>query len=55
MTKETAIKGVLKYAPISSDFQKVLSMDETIKTGVIMNMNEVRNECFPGETGPEAA
>ena len=53
--KKTVIKRVLKYAPISSDFQKALSMDETIKTGIAVDMSEIRNECLPEEAGSEAA
>ena len=55
MAKKTVIKRVLKYAPISSDFQKALSMDETIKTGIAVDMSEIRNECLPEEAGSEAA
>lgn len=43
MAKKTVIKRALKYAPISSDFQKALSLDETIKTELSIDMSEVQN------------
>lgn len=43
MAKKTVIKRALKYAPVSSDFQKALSLDETIKTDLSVDMSEVRN------------
>lgn len=55
MAKKTVIKRALKYAPISSDFQKALSMDETIKTELSVDMSEIRNECLPDASGSEAA
>ena len=55
MAKKTVIKRALKYAPISSDFQKALSMDETIKTELSVDMSEIRNECLPDTSGSEAA
>lgn len=55
MAKKTVIKRALKYAPISSDFQKALSMDETIKSDISMDMSEIKNECLPGITDPAAA
>lgn len=45
MAKKTVIKRALKYAPVSSDFQKVLSMDETIKSELSIDMSEIKNEC----------
>lgn len=50
MAKKTVIKRALKYAPISSDFQKALSSDETIKTVLSVDMSEINNECQIDET-----
>lgn len=44
MAKKTVIKQLLKYAPIKTEFRKALSMDETIKTDLSVDMAEVRNE-----------
>ena len=44
MAKKTVIKRALKYAPVSADFQKALSMDETIKTELSVDMSEVKEE-----------
>lgn len=44
MAKKTVIKQLLKYAPMKSDFQKAVSMDETIKTEISVDMSEVQNE-----------
>lgn len=44
MAKKTVIKQLLKYAPIKSDFRKAISMDETIKTELSVDMAEVKNE-----------
>ncbi|WP_125141311.1 recombinase RecT [Clostridium transplantifaecale] len=55
MAKKTVIKRALKYAPVSSDFQKALSMDETIKTDISVDMSEIHNECLPDNLNPEAA
>lgn len=52
MAKKTVIKRALKYAPVSSDFQKALSMDETIKSELSIDMSEIRNECQM-ETGSQ--
>lgn len=43
--KKTIIKRALKYAPISVDFQKALTMDESIKNEIADDMSEVRNDC----------
>lgn len=53
--KKTVIKRALKYAPISSDFQKALSSDETIKTVLSVDMSEINNECQIDETLQEDA
>lgn len=55
MAKKTVIKRALKYAPVSSDFQKALSMDETIKSELSVDMSEIKNECLPGITDTAAA
>lgn len=55
MAKKTVIKRALKYAPISSDFQRALSLDETVKTEISVDMSEIRNECLPVSADPEAA
>lgn len=44
MAKKTVIKQALKYAPIRTDFQRALSMDETIKKEISEDMFAVRNE-----------
>lgn len=44
MAKKTVIKRALRYAPVSVDFQKALSMDETIKKELSVDMSEVKNE-----------
>lgn len=56
MAKKTVIKRALKYAPISSDFQKALSTDESIKTEVSVDMSQIPNECLTvsGEGGEAA-
>ena len=41
---KTIIKRVLKYAPIKTEFQRALSTDETIKSKISANMDEVENE-----------
>ena len=55
MAKKTVIKRALKYAPVSVDFQKALSMDETIKTELSVDMSEIRNECLETSGNDEAA
>ena len=44
MAKKTVIKQLLKYAPIKTDFRKAISMDESIKTELSVDMSEVKNE-----------
>lgn len=44
MAKKTVIKRALKYAPIKTEFHRALSNDETIKTRVSANMDEITNE-----------
>ena len=55
MAKKTVIKRALKYAPVSVDFQKALSTDETIKTEIAVDMSEIRNECLDNTGNGEAA
>ena len=55
MAKKTVIKRALKYAPVSVDFQKAMSMDETIKTEISVDMSEIRNECPEISENGEAA
>ena len=55
MAKKTVIKRALKYAPVSVDFQKALSMDETIKAEISVDMSEIRNECLENAGNSEAA
>lgn len=44
MAKKTVIKKVLKYAPLKADFQKAISMDESVKLDIGIDMSEVANE-----------
>ena len=44
MAKKTVIKQALKYAPLKTDFQRVLSTDETIKNQISSDMSEIANE-----------
>ena len=44
MAKKTALKRVLKYAPLKSDFVKAVVQDETIKSDLSEDMYEVKNE-----------
>ena len=46
MAKKTVIKQVLKYAPIRTDFLKAVSMDESIKSDLSVDMSEVQNETI---------
>ena len=55
MAKKTVIKRALKYAPISSELQKALSSDETIKTVLSVDMSEINNECQIDEVIQEDA
>lgn len=42
MAKKTVIKKALKYAPIKTDFQRILSTDGTVKTEIAEDMGEVQ-------------
>lgn len=55
MACKTVIKQLLKYAPMKSDFQKAISMDETVKTELSVDMSEVRNVDLIEETQDDAA
>lgn len=44
MAKKTVLKRCLKYAPLKTEFVRGLSADETIKTTISENMDEVENE-----------
>ena len=55
MAKKTVINRALKYAPVLVDFRKALSMDETIKTEISVDMSEIRNECLENAGNSEAA
>lgn len=46
MGKKTVLKQALKYAPLKVDFQKAVSMDETIKTELSVDMSEVGSEMI---------
>lgn len=49
MAKKTVIKRALKYAPVSSDFQRALSTDETIKRELSVDMSEIQNQYLPDQ------
>ena len=50
------VEQLLKYAPMKSEFQKAISMDETIKTELSIDMSEVSNrEVIDGEFTEQAA
>lgn len=44
MAKKTVIKQALKYAPIKTELQRCIATDETIKTKISKNMDEIANE-----------
>lgn len=44
MAKKTVIKQALKYAPIKTELQKIVTLDESIKSGFSVDMSEVPNE-----------
>ena len=46
MAKKTVLKKVLKYAPLSSEFKRSLSADETIKTELSDDMFSVADETI---------
>lgn len=46
MSKKTALKKVLKYAPLKSDFVKAVAQDETIKTKIDEDMFSVPDDTI---------
>ena len=44
MAKKTVIKQALKYAPIKVDFQKAITLDESIKSNLSVDMSDVNND-----------
>ena len=44
MCKKTALKRVLKYAPMKSDFVRAIVQDETIKNDISEDMYSVQSE-----------
>ena len=46
MAKKTAIKRVLKFAPMKADFARAIATDETIKTELAVDMTEVVGEEY---------
>jgi recombination protein RecT len=54
MAKKTVIKRALKYAPVSADFQRALSTDESIMNELCVDMSEVRNDCVLTPDGDDA-
>lgn len=55
MAKKTCLKRALKYAPVSVDFQKALTTDESIFNDLSVDMTEVRNDCQPDFTPDQDA
>lgn len=49
MAKKTVLKKLLKYAPLKTEFVKQVSQDETIKTKISENMEDVPNEYMDVE------
>lgn len=49
MAKKTVIKKVLKYAPLKTEFLRAVSLDETVKTELLVDMSEVKNEIIDGQ------
>lgn len=46
MAKKTAIKRVLKFAPMKADFARAIATDETIKTELAVDMTEIKGEDY---------
>ncbi len=53
MAKKTVIKQLLKYAPLRTDLDKAMSMDESIKTNIAVDMSEVENDNIIDVSEPE--
>ncbi len=49
MAKKTVLKRALKYAPMSTDFIRKISADETVKTEISDDMFSVPNETIEVE------
>ena len=49
MAKKSVVKQALKYAPLKSEFQRALSIDETIKKQISEDMSAVQNEVIEVE------
>lgn len=49
MAKKTVLKKLLKYAPLKTEFVKQVTSDETIKTSISDNMEDVPNEYMDVE------
>lgn len=49
MAKKTVIKKALKYAPLKTEFQKILSSDESIKLNLSENMLDVENQIVEND------
>lgn len=54
-TQNEKVNFYYKYAPMKSDFQKAISMDETVKTELSVDMSEVRNIDLIEENQEDAA
>ena len=46
MAKKTVIKQALKYAPIKTELQKIVTLDESIKSSLAVDMTEIPNEVI---------
>lgn len=55
MACKTVLKQLLKYAPMKSEFQKAVCMDESIKTELSVDMSEVQNVNLIEEIPEDAA
>ena len=53
MAKKTVLKRVLKYAPMSTDFHRAASADETIKSELSPDMFAAPDETIQGEMADE--
>lgn len=51
MAKKTVLKQCLKYAPLSSDFARGISADNTVKTDISDDMYTVQSIVINGDTG----
>lgn len=49
MAKKTCIKQLLKYAPMTAELQRAISMDESVKYELAVDMSEVQNCNLEGE------